>query len=91
MTTSSYDQEKLDSTLLKVERELFQTASLLMVLKTSVFDLEATPFGEPMDPGAWSDVMDIINGRLMSSLNQLEPFCFRIRDGMREESEGDES
>ncbi|MEW8188929.1 MAG: hypothetical protein AB2766_06480 [Candidatus Thiodiazotropha endolucinida] len=85
---SPENQEKLDKTLLEVEHELFQTNSLLTVLKTSVFDLEATPYGEPMDPAAWSDVMSILHDRLMSIYNQISPFCVRARARIQEETEG---
>ncbi|MBT3038812.1 MAG: hypothetical protein KME37_07690 [Candidatus Thiodiazotropha sp. (ex Codakia orbicularis)] len=81
----------LDKTLLEVEKELFQTTSLLTVLRTSVFDLEATPFGQPMDPAAWSDVMSILHDRLMSIYNQVSPYCARARARIQEEAEGGES
>lgn len=90
-TASATNQESLENVLLLVEHDLLKTSSLITVLKTSVFDLEATPFGEPMDPAAWSDVMSILHDRLMSIYNQVSPYCVRARARIQEETEGGES
>ncbi|MBT3011219.1 MAG: hypothetical protein KME41_05775 [Candidatus Thiodiazotropha sp. (ex Lucina pensylvanica)] len=90
-TTSATHQESLEKVLLLVEHDLLKTSSLLTVLKTSVFDLEATPYGEPMDPAAWSDVMSILHDRLMSIYNHVSPFCVRARARIQEETEEGES
>ncbi|MFI0377352.1 MAG: hypothetical protein ACH255_11875 [Candidatus Thiodiazotropha sp.] len=82
---------KIDKALLEVEQQLFQTGSLLAVLRTAVFDLEATPFGEPMDPAAWSDVMAILHRNIKEVNEQLAPFCMNARERIRVAAESEEA
>ncbi|MBT3017232.1 MAG: hypothetical protein KME63_15945 [Candidatus Thiodiazotropha sp. (ex Clathrolucina costata)] len=91
MTKSKQNQASLDQALLRAEQQLFQTGSLLAVLRTAVFDLEATPFGEPMDSAAWSDVMAILHQNLKEVNEQLAPFCMNARERIREAVKSEEA
>lgn len=90
MTKSSQNQAALDQALLKAERQLVETESLLTVLHTSTFDLETTPYGEPMDSAAWSDVMVILRQGVRSANEQLEPFCMKARERVQEAAKSEE-
>lgn len=91
MTASSKNQASLDQALLKAEQQLYETESLLSVLHTSTFDLETTPYGEPMDPAAWSDVMVILRRGIRSANEQLEPFCTAARERVEKAAKSEEA
>lgn len=84
MTKSKLNQASLKQALLRAEQQLVETESLLTVLHTSVFDLETTPYGEPMDSAAWSDVMVLLRRSVRSANEELEPFCAMARERVQE-------
>ncbi|MEW8293607.1 MAG: hypothetical protein AB2651_22035 [Candidatus Thiodiazotropha sp.] len=90
MTKSSQNQASLDQALLNAEQQLYETESLLSVLYTSTFDLETTPYGEPMDMAAWSDVMVILRRGVRSANEQLEPFCTKARERVQKAANEEE-
>ncbi|MEW8551093.1 MAG: hypothetical protein AB2533_11600 [Candidatus Thiodiazotropha endolucinida] len=90
MAASSKSQASLDQALLKAEQQLYEIESLLSVLHTSTFDLETTPYGEPLDTAAWSDVMVILRRGVRSANEQLEPFCTAARERVREAANSEE-
>ncbi|MCG8056923.1 MAG: hypothetical protein JAY94_14675 [Candidatus Thiodiazotropha endolucinida] len=90
MTRSCHNQASLDQALLNAQQQLFEMQSLLTVLYTSTFDLEATPYGEPMDPAAWSNVMVILRRGVQSAYEQINPFCMKARERALEAAESKE-
>ncbi|ODB94692.1 hypothetical protein A3197_18250 [Candidatus Thiodiazotropha endoloripes] len=90
MTRSCHNQASLDQALLNAQQQLFETQSLLSVLYTSTFDLDVTPYGEPMDQAAWSDVMFILRRGVQSANEQIEPFCTEARERVRNAAESKE-
>ncbi len=91
MTKSTQNQASLDQALLRAEQQLVELESLLTVLHTSIFDLETTPYGEPMDSAAWSDVMVLFRRSVRSANEELGPFCAMARERVHEAAKSEEA